>query len=61
MTGTKRDGREKLDLLSKLADKGDTIVISRIDRLARLSHLGRTFEGRPVTDVDLHHEPASGS
>ena len=35
MTGTKRDGREKLDLLLKLADKGDTVIITRIDRLAR--------------------------
>jgi DNA invertase Pin-like site-specific DNA recombinase len=35
MTGTKRDGREKLELLLKLADKGDTIIITRIDRLAR--------------------------
>lgn len=35
VTGTKRDGREKLDLLLKIADKGDTIVITRIDRLAR--------------------------
>jgi len=35
VTGTKRDGREKLDLLLKIADKGDTLVITRIDRLAR--------------------------
>ena len=35
VTGTKRDGREKLDLLLKIADKGDTIIITRIDRLAR--------------------------
>lgn len=35
VTGTKRDGREKLDLLLKFADKGDSITITRIDRLAR--------------------------
>ena len=35
VTGTKRDGREKLDLLLKLSDRGDTIIITRIDRLAR--------------------------
>jgi DNA invertase Pin-like site-specific DNA recombinase len=34
-TGGKRDGRETLDLLLKLADKGDAIIITRIDRLAR--------------------------
>ena len=38
VTGTKRDGREKLDLLLKIADKGDTIIITRIDRLARSMH-----------------------
>jgi DNA invertase Pin-like site-specific DNA recombinase len=37
-TGTKREGREKLDLLLKFADKGDAIVITRIDRLARSMH-----------------------
>ena len=29
-SGTKRDGRDKLDLVLKLADKGDTIVITRV-------------------------------
>ena len=38
VTGTKRDGREKLDLLLKIADKGDTVIITRIDRLARSMH-----------------------
>jgi DNA invertase Pin-like site-specific DNA recombinase len=37
-SGTKRDGRDKLDLLLKLADKGDTIVITRVDRLAHSMH-----------------------
>ncbi len=35
MSGAKREGREKLDLLLKLTDNGDMIVITRIDRLAR--------------------------
>jgi len=37
-SGTKRGGRDKLDLLIKIADKGDTIVITRVDRLARSMH-----------------------
>ena len=37
-SGKSRDGRKKLDLLIKLADKGDTIVITRVDRLARSMH-----------------------
>ena len=37
-SGAKRDGRDKLDLLLKLADKGDTILIARVDRLARSMH-----------------------
>lgn len=37
-TGAKRQGREKLDFLLKVADTGDTIVITRIDRLARSMH-----------------------
>ena len=35
LTGTKREGHERLDLLLRLADKGDTIITTRIDRLAR--------------------------
>ena len=35
VTGTQRDGREKLDLLLRFTDQGDTIIITRIDRLAR--------------------------
>ena len=37
-SGTKRHGREKLDLLLKIADSGDAIVITRVDRLARSMH-----------------------
>ena len=35
VTGTRREGREKLDLLLKFADRGDTIIITRIDRIGR--------------------------
>ena len=34
-SGTKRDGRKELSRLLQIASKGDTIVITRIDRLAR--------------------------
>ena len=35
LTGTKLDGRDELDLLMKIADAGDVICITRLDRLAR--------------------------
>jgi DNA invertase Pin-like site-specific DNA recombinase len=35
ISGTKRDGREKLDLALKLLEGGDTLVVLRLDRLAR--------------------------
>jgi DNA invertase Pin-like site-specific DNA recombinase len=35
ITGTKRDGREQLDLALKLLEKGDTLVVVRLDRLGR--------------------------
>jgi DNA invertase Pin-like site-specific DNA recombinase len=38
ISGTKREGREKLAMLLGLADEGDTIVVTRIDRLARSMH-----------------------
>ena len=34
-TGTRRDGRSELDLLLQFLRAGDTLVITRIDRLAR--------------------------
>ena len=34
-TGTQREGRTELDLLMQFLRKGDTLVITRIDRLAR--------------------------
>ena len=34
-TGTQREGRTELDLLLQFLRPGDTLVITRIDRLAR--------------------------
>lgn len=34
-SGTKRDGREQLDLALKVLTKGDTLVVTRLDRLGR--------------------------
>lgn len=34
-TGTKREGRTELDLLLEFLREGDTLVVTRIDRLAR--------------------------
>lgn len=35
MTGTSRDGRKELDTLLEFIRKGDTLVVTRVDRLAR--------------------------
>lgn len=35
VSGTSRKGREQLEAMMKIAGKGDTIVVTRIDRLAR--------------------------
>ena len=35
VSGTTREGREKLELVIQLANNGDTIVCTRMDRLAR--------------------------
>ena len=34
-SGTKRGGREQLDLALKVLNKGDTLVVTRLDRLGR--------------------------
>ena len=34
MTGTKKDGREELQKMMDLLQKGDTVKITKIDRLA---------------------------
>lgn len=38
VSGTSMEGREQLDLLLKLVGKGDTVMVTRIDRLARSMH-----------------------
>jgi DNA invertase Pin-like site-specific DNA recombinase len=35
ITGTKREGREKLDLALKVLYEGDHLVVTRLDRLGR--------------------------
>jgi DNA invertase Pin-like site-specific DNA recombinase len=35
ITGTKREGREKLDLALKVLSEGDHLVVTRLDRLGR--------------------------
>ena len=35
ITGTKREGREKLDLALKVLSSGDVLVVTRLDRLGR--------------------------
>src|SRR6516165_1256248 len=38
ITGTKREGREKLDLALKVISDGDHLVVTRLDRLGRSLH-----------------------
>ena len=51
-TGTKREGRTELDLLREFLRDGDTLVVTRIDRLARsmkdLRDIVHDLEGREV-------------
>ena len=35
MSGTRRDGRKELDVLLEYVREGDTVIVTRIDRLAR--------------------------
>jgi DNA invertase Pin-like site-specific DNA recombinase len=35
VSGTKREGREQLDLALKILNKGDVLVVTRLDRLGR--------------------------
>ena len=51
-TGTKREGRTELDLLLEFLRDGDTLVVTRIDRLARsmkgLQDIVHDLKGRGV-------------
>ena len=48
-TGTKRSGREQLDLALKVLAKGDTLVVTRLDRLGRslrdLANIAHEIDG----------------
>ncbi|GBF28162.1 DNA-invertase hin [bacterium MnTg02] len=50
ITGTKRAGREQLDLALKVLSKGDTLVVTRLDRLGRslrdLANLAHEIEAK---------------
>ncbi|WP_375428814.1 recombinase family protein [uncultured Sphingomonas sp.] len=52
-TGTKREGRSELDLLLEFLRDGDTLVVTRIDRLARsmkdLQDIVHDLKGRGVS------------
>lgn len=52
-TGTKREGRTELDLLLEFLRDGDTLVVTRIDRLARsmkdLQDIVHDLKGRGVS------------
>ena len=52
-TGTRREGRTELDILLQFLRPGDTLVITRIDRLARslkdLQDIVHELKGRGVT------------
>ncbi len=52
-TGTQREGRAELDILLQFLRKGDTLVITRIDRLARslkdLQDIAHELKGKGVT------------
>jgi DNA invertase Pin-like site-specific DNA recombinase len=52
-TGTKREGRTELDLLLEFLREGDTLVVTRIDRLARsmkdLQDIVHDLKGRGVS------------
>jgi DNA invertase Pin-like site-specific DNA recombinase len=52
-SGTKRAGRDKLDQLLALLEPGDTIVITRVDRLARsmrdLQNIAHDLKARGIS------------
>src|SRR5690349_23108590 len=53
MSGTTRDGRAELDTLLEFIRAGDTLVVTRIDRLARsiadLQDIVRTLKAKGAT------------
>jgi DNA invertase Pin-like site-specific DNA recombinase len=68
ITGTKRDGRKELETLLAFLRPGDTLMVTRIDRLARsmadLQDIVRELEGKGValkaTDQSVDTSSAAG-
>lgn len=52
-SGTRREGREQLDLALKVCQQGDTLVVTRLDRLGRslrdLANIAHEMEGKGVS------------
>ena len=59
MTGTKREGRKELDTLLSFIRPGDTLMVTRIDRLARsigdLDAIVRELDGKGVALRTIDH------
>ena len=53
ISGTKRDGRDQLQLALKVLSEGDAIVVTRLDRLGRslrdLANLAHEIEGKKAS------------
>lgn len=51
-SGTRREGREQLDLALKVCQEGDTLVVTRLDRLGRslrdLANIAHELEGKGI-------------
>jgi len=55
-TGTKRNDREQLELALKVLTKGDTLVVTRLDRLGRSR---ADTSKRPMPSASRHPESAA--
>ena len=51
VSGTSRQGREELDTLMQFLRPGDTLVVTRIDRLARSVALQQRDKGLPLAGI----------
>jgi DNA invertase Pin-like site-specific DNA recombinase len=53
ISGTKRDGRDQLQLALKVLSEGDTLVVTRLDRLGRslrdLANIAHEIEGKKAS------------
>ena len=71
ISGTKRDGRDQLQLALKVLSEGDTLVVTRLDRLGRslrdLANIAHEIEGKKAAlrvleqSVDTSTRPARRS